>query len=270
MTKRNPKQEGSNLWDCIPQNGPCPVGCSQCFYNRPGAFYAGMEPLVPTVEEVGNAIVRMNCGNDSNIERNLVIETAKKYKHFFFNTSIPNFDFPGPVVFTANPKEEESVYGPGPGPMEKRIKWLGSERDVPLDNLMFVRLRVSPTNLNLVEKAVGLWTECQIPIVLTFMSYYDRLPPDCEKVDELSCCRRIYDGWKSFSEEIIYTWKVRHVNSYWCPTKEFIKYVLNRMKHIGGRLVTTCGTLDSNWCRDCHTCETHYWQTLKHTKEMEK
>jgi len=267
MTLRNPKQEGSNLWDCIPQKGPCPMNCSQCFYNRPGAFYAGMEPLIPTPEEVGDGIVRMNCGHDSNLEKELVIETAKKYKKFFFNTSIPRFNFPGPVVFTANPKEEEFVFVPT---MEcnGRFRWVGIEQHELLDNLMFVRLRVSPTNLNLVEKAVELWTDCQISTNLTFMSYYDRLPPDCEKVDELSCCRQIHGGWKSFSEEVIYTWKVRHVNPYWCPTKEFMVYVVGRMKKIGGRLVTICGTPDSNYCRDCKNCEAYYYQTVKHMKEV--
>ncbi len=78
--KRNPKQEGTNIFDCKPQCGPCPVGCAQCFYNRPGAFYTSIyEDLVPTPEEVGDGIVRMNSGHDSNIQRDLVIATALKY-----------------------------------------------------------------------------------------------------------------------------------------------------------------------------------------------
>ncbi len=256
-TLRNPKQEGSNLWDCIPQKGPCPMNCNQCFYNRPGTFYAGMDPLVPIPEEVGEGIVRMNCGHDSNIEKDLVIETAKKYKKFFFNTSIPKFDFPGPVVFTANPKEEEYTYLPS------------YKDDWNFNNLMFVRLRVSPTNFHLIENAVRSWVRYQVPVVLTFMAYYDQIPPGCEKVDEISCCGQIHDSWRRFSkEEVIYIWKVRHINSYWCPTKEFMGYVLRRMKLVGGRLVTMCGTLDSNWCRDCRNCEDYYYQTVKHMKEV--
>ena len=82
---RNPKQVGSNLWDCRPQTGNCPVGCSQCFYNRPNAFYCDInEPNIPDPVEVGNDIVRMNCGHDSNLQRNLVIATAGQYKNFFF------------------------------------------------------------------------------------------------------------------------------------------------------------------------------------------
>jgi len=247
MYKQNPKQESSNLCDCVPQKGPCPNNCNQCFYNRPGAFYSGFEPNVPTLEEVGDKIVRMNCGHDSNIQKDLVIETAKKYKHFFFNTSIPNFDFPGPVVFTANPKEEDCVLKPS------SMDW-PPEQNKYLDNLMFVRLRVSTSNLDHVAKAILQYTAMKIPIVLTFMAYYEE-----DKLPEVGpfCAFKCYE------------YKVRHINSYWCPTKEFTAYVMKRMKKIGGRLVSLCGTLDSNWCRDCRNCETYYWQTLKHLKEIQ-
>ena len=57
-TKRNPKQEGTPFFDCIPQIGPCPIGCNQCFYNRPGAYYVPIDkPHVPTPEEVSDGIV---------------------------------------------------------------------------------------------------------------------------------------------------------------------------------------------------------------------
>ena len=83
-TTRNPKQEGTPFFDCIPQIGPCPINCNQCFYNRPGAYYVPIDkPHVPTPEEVGDGIVRMNCGNDSNNQRDLAIEAAQKYKRFF-------------------------------------------------------------------------------------------------------------------------------------------------------------------------------------------
>jgi hypothetical protein len=235
MYKDNPKLEGSNIIDVIPQNGPCPMNCNQCFYNRPGAFYAGMKSNIPSLKETKNKIVRMNCGHDSNFDKELVIKTAKKYKHFFFNTSINNTDFPGPVVLTINPKEETEYYTPD---LHKN-----------LDNLMFVRVRVSDTNLSLVDSAVKAWTSLKIPVVLTFMAYYSRQPVESK--------------W--------YTWKVRHVNSYWCVIPEFMEYVLDREKNElgqGGNLVTTCGTFRSNYCRDCKNCETYYWQTLKRMIEI--
>lgn len=227
MTKRNPKQEGSNLFDCKPQVGKCPLDCNQCFYNRPNAFYVSIdEPNIPTPAEVGDGIVRMNCGHDSNIQRDLVIETAQQYKKVFFNTSIPRFDFPGPVVFTANPKEEES-------PILKTS-----------NNLMFVRLRISSTNLWAIKYAISVYAECwHVPVVLTFMAYYEEPP---SKKD--------------------YVWRIRHINSYWCAKRDFMKSVMDRF---GGRLVTMCGTLDSNWCRDCRNCETYYWQTMKHLQEWQ-
>ena len=231
MTTRNPKQEGSNLFDCKPQSGKCPMNCNQCFYNRPEAFYVDIDkPHMPTVEEVGDGIVRVNCGHDSNVEREKVIKETTIYKHRFFNTALPKFDFPAPVVFTANREEEKPVASP---PM------------LPPSNLMYVRFRVSSTNLDLIDKAVREWTFYGIPVVLTFMAYYDCQPSD----------RRAY------------IWKKRHINSYWCATREFMADVLEREKEIGGRLVTMCGTLDSNWCRDCRNCETYYWQTMKHLQE---
>jgi len=263
-TLRDPKQEGTNLWDCIPQRGPCPMNCNQCYYNRTTtcpnchgagadkgcrickdigvlpAYYADWEPLIPTPQEVGDGIVRMNCGHDSNIQRDLIIKTAQLYKHVFFNTSIARFGFPGLVVFTANPDEESPVSNPyrlGLGVYD-------------IDQLMFVRLRVSASNLELIEEGVRIWTDkdIEIPVVLTFMAYYD-IPPQDPNGDRP------------------YIWKIRHINSYWCATPEFVRKVLRRMKRVNDRLVTMCGTPESNYCRDCRNCESYYWQTIKRLKE---
>jgi len=238
--RRNPKQDGSNLFDCIPQIGPCPIGCNQCFYNRPGAFYVSIDqPIVPTPEEVGDGIVRMNCGNDSNNQRELVIRTASQYKHAFYNTSIPRFDFPGPVVLTANPREEEGAVTPYD---------LG---DPPPRNLMFVRLRVSATNLDLIREAIAAWSDFLMPVVLTFMAYYDHQPPVPEGVERAVGGR-------------CYEWRVRHINPYWCPTEGFVRYVLD--SYAGHRLVSYCGSLEGSYCRLCRNCETYYIQTIKRMK----
>lgn len=255
MIKRNPKQEGSNLWDCKPQIGPCPNNCNQCFYNRPNAFYIPIaRPIIPTREEVGSGIVRLNCGHDSNIQRDLVVQTAKCYDHFFFNTSIPQFVFPGPVVFTANPKEEDFL-------------WMPEELGCSLHNIMFVRFRVSASNLDLIKTGVEKWAiEYHIPVVLTFMAYYDHEPSGVEHLGHADEGHRLKD--RSEFGKIAYIWKKRHINSYYCATYAFQTFVLKKMKNIGGRLVTMCGTLDSTFCRDCRNCETYYWQTLKHMKEI--
>ena len=239
---RNPKQEGTPFWDCIPQVGPCPIGCNQCFYNRPGAYYVPIDkPHVPSPEEVGDGIVRMNCGNDSNNQRELVIETAQRYKRFFFNTSRPRFDFPGPVVLTANPREEDEGRYAWPA-------WHGDDWYSPAPNLMFVRLRTSATNLALVDKAVAAWTAAKVPCVITFMAYYDHEPVVPDEVHRAVGSR-------------CYEWKVRHINSYWCPTKAFMRWVMQRF--CGNRLVSMCSSLDSSYCRACRNCETYYLQTVK-------
>lgn len=266
MIKRNPKQEGSNLWDCKTQVGNCPMNCNQCFANRPGAAYIPMdEQILPTVEEVGDGIVRANCLHDSNLGREELIEHCKRYKKVFYNTSVRKFDFPGPVVFTANPKEEEYTC--------RGLSW----PSMPFsNNLMFVRLRVSTSNLNQVENLVRAWTEANVPVVLTFMAYYEE-----DKIPSLWFNRKIgkpltrkvidetdHEPGSVPTDFLCYVKKVRHINSYWCPTKEFMVYVLKRMKKIGGRLVTMCSTSDSYYCRDCCNCETYYYQTMKHMKEI--
>jgi len=241
MTTRNPKQADTLLFDCIPQIGPCPINCNACFYNRPGAYYVPIDrPHVPTPEEVGNdGIVRMNCGNDSNNQRDLVIETARKYRRFFFNTSIPRYDFPGPVVLTANPKEEE--------PCSAMPIWQCGDWYSPASNLMFVRLRTSATNIYLVDQAAAAWTAAQVPVVITMMAYYDREP-------EVPVTVRAAVGK-------CYEWRTRHINSYYCPTKPFMRWVMDRYRH--NHLVSMCGGLNSAYCRDCRNCETYFLQAEK-------
>lgn len=242
MTVRNPKQEGTPFFDCVPQVGPCPMNCNQCFYNRPGAYYVPIDkPHVPTPEEVGDGIVRMNCGHDSNIQREKVIEAAQEYKRFFFNTSLPRYDFPGPVVLTANSKEEDKHSYSLPN-------WHSNAWYSPAANLMFVRLRTSSTNLPLIATAVAAWTEAKVPVVLTFMAYYDHEP-------------RVPGHIRSAVGGPCYVWKVRHINSYFCPTPEFMRWVMSCYKD--NRLVSMCSSINSSYCRDCRNCETHYLQAMK-------
>jgi len=263
MVMRNPKQVGTDLFDCRIQTGQCPNACNQCFYNRDGAYYQDInQPAIPTPEEVGDGIVRMNCGHDSNIQKDTVIATAQKYRHFFFNTSMnPRkiWDFPGPVVLTLNPHEEEPITVPA--------------EELDFLNLMFIRLRVSPTNLPYIIDFVHASQANQLPIVLTFMAYYDQLPPGMIKVDDTHCRYLESPNGECLAE---YEWKVRHINSYWCPSPNFIAYVLERLSapltHTL-RNVSVCGTLEypkfNYYCKDCRNCETYYWQTRKRMKECE-
>lgn len=251
MYVENPKLVGSNIIDCKPQTGPCPMNCNQCFYNRPGASYVPINKTnIPFGNEADGKIVRMNSLHDSNIRKAEVLRVAKRYEHVFFNTSIRNFDdFPGPIVFTANPSEEQPV----------EMLFL---RDPNAYKLMYVRLRVSAMNLMHIRKAVRTISKCsEVPIVLTFMAYYER--PKWMNGRDFSVNFTL-DG-----NTIAYVWKVRHINEYWCATKAFKKSVLKMMRAFGGSQVTICGTLDSNYCRDCRSCEAYYWIARKLLEERE-
>lgn len=247
----NPKQVDSTLIDLVPQIGPCPNGCNQCYYNRPDVYYAGFEPVIPSQKEAKGKIIRVNCGNDSNNQRDLVIESALKYQHFFFNTSIPRFDFPGPVVYTANPKEEEQA----------------NLLVCPMPyNLMYVRLRVSASNLFHIRLAVEYYTMRTIPVVLTFMRYYDS---DIYQKMLLNA-ELVLESYKPFvgmgydhSESDLYQVRKHIKNSYWCPTSAFMRNVLAWLPYDNTHLVQMCGTPCSSFCKDCNICVGFYYLTLK-------
>ena len=227
-TRRNPKQVGSLLYDCKPQVGLCPRRCSNCYYNILGAGHKLVrEPIIPSVEDTAGCIVRVNALHDSNIDRELVIDTARRYKDYFFNTSVDSFDFPAPVVYTTNIND-----------------WLLpkfiSSGDVPA-NIMFVRILVSACNIRDVNHLTSYWTGLQVPVVFTFMRF---------KTIQNSAVAKAHYEWKKF---ITHKW--------FCPKREFMADTMSLYK--GSKLVSMCGTLDSHYCRDCKNCETYYYQTVK-------
>ena len=122
----------------------------------------------------------------------------------------------------------------------------GDDWHTPAPNLMFVRLRTSATNLRLVDRAVAAWTAAKVPVVITFMAYYDHEPVVPEDLIFKGKC---------------YEWRVRHINSYWCPTKDFMRWVMSRYRD--NRLVSMCSSIESSYCRNCRNCETYYLQTMK-------
>ena len=227
---RNPKHVDSPFFDCIPQSGPCPNGCNQCYYNRSGAFYLSLDTgHFPTLAEVGDGIVWVNSGHDSNINRKYVIESTAHFPKRFFHTSIPSFDFPAPVVFTANAEEEKIPYLPS-----------SIVRD-DYQKIMFIRLRVSSTNLLHIFNAAFKWSWVNIPVVLTFMRYYDP-PPDAVN----------YEYRKSIK------------NNYWCPKKSFVQNVMRVVEALSiNAKITMCGTIESGYCRDCLNCERFYYQAME-------
>jgi hypothetical protein len=107
-----------------------------------------------------------------------------------------------------------------------------------------------------------------IPVVLTFMAYYDEAPPGTVQTnlpDDPMCY--VLEDQSEFSDAA-YRWKKRVLNSYYCATEGFMQYVTEKMKRVsGGRIVSRCGSYCSPFCKDCHNCATYYWQTKKHLQE---
>jgi len=226
MSETNPKLVGSNIIDCIPQTGECPLHCGgkeECFYNG-GKFYRSTDkPLFPKPSDTKGKIVRVNSGHDSNIDREYVILcTSALYPNRFYNTSIPNFNFPAPVVFTCNGR-----------------KLILAEKG--LENVMFVRIRTSLFNLKEVDKAIQFYlTEHKVPVVLTFMRYYKE--------------ESIPEEFRQF-----YEFKKHVLNSYYCLTREGHIQIMEKYKGTGVRM---CGTLTSSLCVDCRNCELLYWEHM--------
>jgi hypothetical protein len=66
----NPKTKGSGIICCIPQTGTCPNKCEDCFFQSGRSYLEPLEqnlPNIPSLEQVGNQVVRINDGNVSYI-----------------------------------------------------------------------------------------------------------------------------------------------------------------------------------------------------------
>jgi len=233
----NPKTKGSGIISCIPQKGACPNNCEDCFFQS-GRSY--LEPLgenlpnMPTVEQVGWRVVRVNDGNDSNFQRDVVINKTNKYPLKFYNTAIPvdleGFQF-APVVLTINPRIMT----------DKAFCMLDS---IP-KNLMFVRFRTNMWNLNILDKAVAYYSKREVPIVLTFMAYFT------SKVRE--------------GHENSYTFRKRTLNSYWAITTDAWESVMDKYKY--NKWVYSCGKIEgekgTTACRHCGNCLREFFATME-------
>lgn len=152
---RNPKMEGTLLIDAVPQEGKCPHGCRACYFNA--GFYRDT-PFVPTKEEAQGCVVRVNSGNDSNNQRDLVLARTVHLQHKYYCTSVPTFGFGAPVQFTCNPNELESPFL------------------VPAscaNELHSVRFRYAPWNEKHLRLAVSHYAKAlRVPVIITPMRYY--------------------------------------------------------------------------------------------------
>lgn len=245
----NPKLVGSLVVDCIPQTGHCPNGCAECFYNAPGFYRTKDYSLFPHPDEVGERVVRVNSGHDSNrggvvrlpaghwllpdlgigagepvrLSRKTLVSICRHYYggRCFWNTSIARFDFPGPVLFTANGRESLFVRCPA--------------------NVMAVRIRANVWDLDVQDRLVEHYRAQGVAIVMTMTRYYsaESIPPE---------------------QRERYVEKVHVLNpSYMLRPEEHVTF-MTRYKGKGVRL---CGTPWSSYCVDCGNCPTLCRETYR-------
>lgn len=220
----NPKMAGSGIVACRPQVGPCLGDCADCFFKG-GRYYEDIDvPHIPEWRWVrdNRLLVRMNDGNDSNYQRETVIEAARQYDRVFFNTRVPRLDFDGlgPVVLTANGEDTDRT----------AILLTGD-----LSNLMTVRVRVNTWNLDLVHEVCEWYVAEDVPVRPTFMAYYHDTVRDPDS----------------------YEWRKRTLNSYWVLRPEArarIEYELG----VDGTMIHTCTSKKGSLCRDCGKCVEMY------------
>ena len=240
--KENPKTKGSGIVAAIPQKGRCPNNCEDCFFQSGRSYLEPLEenlPNMPSVKETINKVIRVNDGNDSNVQRSIVISKTQNYEMKFYNTSL-NKEleyFDAPVVLTINPNIMTDKAWQKVNPIPK--------------NLMFVRIRTNTWNIKKVVKpAIKYYASNEIPIILTFMAYFDTV----KKIPLLH--RRKY------------IFRKRTLNSYNAITTKAWKKIMKKFKY--NKWVYSCGRIEGEkgdtHCRFCGNCLREYFATMEKMK----
>jgi hypothetical protein len=236
--RENPKTKGSGIICSIPQHGRCPVGCEDCFFQGGRSYLEPLDentPNEPTLRDTERRVVRVNDGNDSDHQRELVLERTQLYRHKFYNTSVPRDleGFGAPVVLTVNPGRMT----------DERAHLL---EQFP-SNLMFVRFRANTWNTSLLRDVMEHYADRHVPVVLTFMAYYT------QKIHE------------SAIESGFYSYRKRTLNSYWVITQAGWDHVYDPYRlH---PYVYTCGKdANTHACSRCGHCLREYFATLERMK----
>ncbi|HUX55573.1 MAG TPA: hypothetical protein VMV77_01270 [Bacteroidales bacterium] len=234
MYKENPKTKGSGILCAIPQTGTCPNKCEDCFFQSGRSYLEPLQNNLPNMPEdiLGYHVVRVNDGNDSNNDKDTVFCGTAGYLHKFYNTAIPNLDFDAPVVLTANPgKMTDSDF---------------HKIDCPPDNLMFVRFRANTWNTELQRQCIRYYCQKEIPIVLTFMAYFNAV----NKIP------------KAYEDD--YVFRKRTLNSYYAITTKAWHAVMKMYED--NKWVYSCGKIEGEkgdtHCRFCGNCLREYFAAL--------
>lgn len=241
MYKENPKTKGSGIVCSIPQIERCPNNCKDCFFQSGRSYLEPLNDNLPNLPLSNDKqVVRVNDGNDSNVCKEKVIEEWKRHKMAFFNTAIPNLDFPGPVVLTANPGNlTDSAF---------------NVISYPPRNLMFVRFRANTWNTNLQKRCIDYYTKKEIPVILTFMAYFNNVEV-------------IPSGHAAF-----YIYRKRTLNSYWAITTNAWRMIMDQ--YWDNKWVYSCGKIEgelgNTHCRFCGNCLREYFATVTRMEKEEK
>jgi hypothetical protein len=168
------------------------------------------------------------------------MEAVKHFPNRFYNTAIPKDigGFDGPVVLTINPAKLTDT---GFNKLE----------EIP-PNLMYVRVRTNTWNLNeVVIPAVEYYTTREVPVVLTFMAYFNESVPD--------------------DHQPRYIFRKRTINSYWAIRTDSWRWV---MKHFEENpWVHSCGKIEGELgctkCRFCGNCHREYFVALERMRKTQ-
>lgn len=243
----NPKMRGSGMLGCIPQKGRCPNNCSDCFFQSGRSFLEPLDentPNMPDIRDVElfNRVVRVNDGNDSNVNRALVISKTKQFTMKFYNTSIPRNleEFDAPVVLTVNPSYMTDK------------EW--HKIDPIPTNLMFVRIRTNTWNIfDVVYPTINYYTEREVPVVLTFMAYYDTP----EKIP--------------LHHKKNYKFMTRTLNKYFAITTKAWEEVMYEFRY--NKWVYSCSKIEgekgTHACHRCGNCLREYFYTMEKIRGSE-
>ena len=233
----NPKTKGSGIICAIPHSGRCPNNCRDCFFQSGRGYLEPLDenlPNMPSPSMAARRVVRVNDGHDSNIDSTRVMVATGMYKDRFFNTAIPNQleGFIDPVVLTVNPGEMIDNAFHTPSPIAK--------------NLMFVRALVNTWNLSMVRRIVDWFTPWGVPVVLTFMAYFESPIPKLHSAN--------------------YVWKTRTSNPYWCIKPDVRESIISEYDH--NKRVHVCGGRRTDLhCRFCGNCLREYYATKERIRE---
>jgi hypothetical protein len=182
------------------------------------------------------------------------MERVKYYPRVFYNTAIPKTleMFNAPITLTLNPgKMTDGGW--------HRI-------DTIPKNLMMVRIRTNTWNLDIVDKAVDYYTKNEIPVILTFMAYYDEksIPEGSGPIAYMQTNETgVYSRAHRYHRDH-YINRKRTLNNYFAISTAAWRKVMERYQD--NPLVYSCGKegeKGKTGCKYCGNCLREYFATME-------